>query len=334
VRTGQGQAAQRQADVITTVINKFDRAALDKARDEGVNVFVLVDESHRSQYGTIHAKMRRVFPNACYIGFTGTPLTRQEKATAEKFGSSSTPTHAPGRGRQGRRAAALRGAGGGAGTVDQAQLETLVRAHHPPPDDEQRADLKRKMSRSEAVSATEQRLKEIAYNVASTTEQPSGPGFKAQLATPSKRIGVKYKKSCRSTASTCAGHLPARHARGPRGGRRRLPEVQAFWKPDDGTLRQRRGIQPEILASFARADGVEILIVVDKLLTGFDEPRNTVLYIDKPLKEHTLLQAIARVNRLFEGKDFGYIVDYRGVLGELNEAINLYDALGRPTWRW
>ena len=68
-------------------------------------------------------------------------------------------------------------------------------------------------------------------------------------------------------------------------------------------------------------------MVVDKLLTGFDEPRNTVLYIDKPLREHTLLQAIARVNRLADDKDFGYIVDYRGVLGQLNEAMNLYDAL-------
>jgi type I restriction enzyme R subunit len=68
----------------------------------------------------------------------------------------------------------------------------------------------------------------------------------------------------------------------------------------------------KLKASFARADGVEMLIVVDKLLTGFDEPRNTVLYIDKPLKEHSLLQAIARVNRLYEQKEFGYIIDYRG----------------------
>ncbi len=67
--------------------------------------------------------------------------------------------------------------------------------------------------------------------------------------------------------------------------------------------------------------------MVDKLLVGFDEPRNTVLYIDKPLKDHAILQAIARVNRLFEGKEFGLIVDYRGILGELNEAIDTYDAL-------
>ena len=85
--TGKLRKDERQADVITTVINKFDRAALDKVRDAGENIFVLVDESHRSQYGTMHAKMQRVFPNACYIGFTGTPLTRQEKSTAEKFGS-------------------------------------------------------------------------------------------------------------------------------------------------------------------------------------------------------------------------------------------------------
>ena len=68
--------------------------------------------------------------------------------------------------------------------------------------------------------------------------------------------------------------------------------------------------------------------MVDKLLTGFDEPRNTVLYIDKSLKEHSILQAISRVNRIYPGKEFGYIVDYRGILGELNEAMNTYEALG------
>src|SRR5579859_1175447 len=83
----------------------------------------------------------------------------------------------------------------------------------------------------------------------------------------------------------------------------------------------------EILRSFHDPDGIEVLIVVDKLLVGFDEPRNTVLYIDKPLKEHGLLQAIARVNRVYPGKDFGIIVDYRGVLGELDEAMRTYTAL-------
>ena len=73
---------------------------------------------------------------------------------------------------------------------------------------------------------------------------------------------------------------------------------------------------------------IDVLIVVDKLLTGFDAPRATVLYIDKEMKEHTLLQAIARVNRLYEGKDYGYIVDYRGLITKLDEAMNQYSGSG------
>ena len=83
----------------------------------------------------------------------------------------------------------------------------------------------------------------------------------------------------------------------------------------------------EIISAFNKQDDPEILIVVDKLLTGFDAPRNTILYIVKPLKEHTLLQAIARVNRLHDGKDFGYIIDYTGVLGDLDSALTTYQAL-------
>ena len=107
----------------------------------------------------------------------------------------------------------------------------------------------------------------------------------------------------------------------------KLPLVQDFWKRMMQLYGSEDKYLTEIIASFAREDGIEILIVVDKLLVGFDEPRNTVLYIDKPLREHGLLQAIARVNRLFDGKDYGYIIDYRGVLGELNEALETYNAL-------
>ena len=104
--------------------------------------------------------------------------------------------------------------------------------------------------------------------------------------------------------------------------------MNTFWDEMMKRFGKEEEYLKQLIASFSREDGVEILIVVDKLLTGFDEPRNTVLYIDKPLKEHTILQAISRVNRIYPGKDFGYIVDYRGVLGELNEAMNTYEALG------
>ena len=328
--TGKLDPGEPRADVITTVINKFEQAAAQHARDGGIDIFVLVDEGHRSQYGQFNAKMQRVFPNACYIGYTGTPLTKGEKSTAAKFGSFIHKY--PMRQAVGDHAVVPLLYEGRVvdQDVDKAQLERWFErtTRHLTP--EQRADLKRKMSRSEAVTATEQRIKEIAYNVALHDEQQwRGTGFKAQLATPSKRIAVKYLRYLQEYGIDAALVISPPDSR--EGGEEEdgsdPPEVQAYWTQMMERYGSEEACQREILASFGQADGIEILVVVDKLLTGFDEPRNTVLYIDKPLKEHTLLQAIARVNRLHDGKDFGYIVDYRGVLGQLNEAMNRYDAL-------
>ncbi|MBK9123486.1 MAG: type I restriction endonuclease subunit R [Chloroflexi bacterium] len=328
--TGTLRDGEKRGDVITTVINKFDQAARDHVLDEGHNVFVLVDESHRSQYGSMHAKMSQVFPNACYIGFTGTPLTKAEKSTAARFGSfihkypmrqavvdqAVVPLLYEGRIVD--------------QDVDKDQLEKWFERETAKLTDEQRTDLKRKMSRSEAVNATEQRLKEIAWNVRDHyIENHRGTGFKAMLACQSKRIGLKYLRYL-----TDAG-IKAELVVSPpdtREGHEEIddfnqPEIQAFWKKMMAQYGTEEAYNREIIEKFSQEDGIEILVVVDKLLTGFDEPRNTVLYLDKPLKEHTLLQAIARVNRLAEGKDFGYIIDYRGVLGELNEAMDIYDAL-------
>jgi len=318
-----------RADIITTIINKFEQAARQKVRDDGPNTFVLVDESHRSQYGSLHAKMERVFPRACFIGFTGTPLTKAEKSTAKRFGDfihkypmrqavadqAVVPLLYEGRVVE--------------QDVDKDQLERWFERATRHLTAEQQIDLKRKMSSGEAVNATEQRIKEIAYNVAQHYEENwRGTGLKAQLATPSKQIALTYLRHLQANgvdAALVISPPDTREGHEEVGGPE--PEVQTFWK----RMMERYGDEDtylrETIASFARADGVEILVVVDKLLTGFDEPRNTVLYVDKPLKEHTLLQAIARVNRLAENKDFGYIIDYRGVLGELNEAMNLYDAL-------
>jgi type I restriction enzyme R subunit len=328
--TGKLKDSEKSGDVITTVINKFDQAARDHIRDEGINVFVLVDESHRSQYGSMHTKMARVFPNACYIGFTGTPLTKAEKSTAEKFGSfiHRYPM------RQAVADAAVVPLLYEGRIVDQdvdkEQLERWFERTTLHLTEQQRTDLKRKMSRSEAVNATEQRIREIAYNIAEHYQKNwSGSGFKAQLATASKRIGTIYRRYLNeygiraelaiSPPDTREGHEDVTETD--------EPVVQNFWKQVMSQYGSEENYNRELIRSFADSEGIEILIVVDRLLTGFDEPRNTVLYVDKSLKEHTLLQAIARVNRLAEGKSFGYIIDYRGVLGELNDAMNLYDAL-------
>lgn len=320
-----------KADVITTVINKFERGAGEGFKDPDPNIFVLVDESHRSQYGSFHAKMRQIFPNACYIGFTGTPLLKAEKATVAKFGDfihTYPMQQAVADGAvvpllyEGRMAEL---------GVNQAQIDQWFERVTRTLTDDQKRDLKRKFSRAEAVSRTEQRIQQIAYDITEHyTANFRGSGLKAQLATASKETALLYKKYLDEFGGVSSEVLispPDTREGNEEVDNTTAPPVEAFWKRMMERFGSEDEYTKEIKASFSRADGIDILIVVDRLLTGFDEPRNTVLYIDKPLKEHSLLQAIARVNRLFEGKDFGYVIDYRGVLGELNAALNTYSAL-------
>jgi type I restriction enzyme, R subunit len=111
-----------------------------------------------------------------------------------------------------------------------------------------------------------------------------------------------------------------------------LPEVQKWWKQAVvGQGLDAETYEKQVIAEFGTDDGPDLLIVVDKLLTGFDEPRNTVLYIDKPLKGHNLIQAVARVNRLHDEKRYGVLVDYRGILKELDTAIRAYQDLETRT---
>ena len=321
------------ADIIATVINKFETVAGEQVRDENTNVFVLVDESHRSQYGQIHSKMRQVFTQACYIGFTGTPLTQNEKNTARQFGSF-IHTYPMRTAVDDKMVVPLLYEGR---MVDlepnQAQLDRWFERHTADLSEEQKVDLKRKMSRAEVVSDAERRVQEIAYNLSEHFTRhfkDREAGFKAQLATSSKAMALRYKKyldECGiltsfvviSPPDTREGHEDTLAGN--------IPAVQAHWAAMMERFGSEEAYNREILEDFSRADGVDLLIVVDKLLVGFDEPRNTVLYIDKQLQDHAILQAIARVNRLHEGKEFGFIIDYRGILGELNQAIDTYDAL-------
>ena len=109
-----------------------------------------------------------------------------------------------------------------------------------------------------------------------------------------------------------------------------MPEVSQWWKDNVGN-EDESVYTKSVVKRFEEDDELKIIIVVDKLLTGFDEPRNTVLYIDKPLKEHNLIQAIARVNRLHPKKKFGLLIDYRGILAELDTTIAKYQDLANRT---
>jgi type I restriction enzyme R subunit len=312
------------APIITTVIDKFETAAQRyKLMDPDPNTFLLVDEGHRSNYAETAAMMRRVFPNGCYIAFTGTPLTKKEKNTAARFGGfihSYTMREAV------RDAAVVPLLYEGRLVELELHKETLQRWFERVTkdlSDEQKADLKRRMSSEGEISRAEQRLKMIAYDVAEHYRaNVQGRGLKAQLAADSRESAIRLGQFIEELGGVEVAVIMSKPDL-----RAETKLVQDFWQAMMDRYGTEKHYNDDILASFSREDGVEILIVVDRLLTGFDEPRNTVLYIDKPLQEHSLLQAIARVNRLYAGKDYGLLIDYRGVLGKLNEAMHTYDAL-------
>jgi type I restriction enzyme, R subunit len=322
---------ENKTDLITTVIDKFETVAREKVIDPNPDIFVMVDESHRSQYGNIHAMMKRVFTHACYIGFTGTPLLKKEKSTAAKFGGIIHP-YTMRRAVEDKAVVPLLYEGRMAELdVNKSAVDTWFERTTKDLNDDQKTDLKRKFSRAEEVNAAEQRIAQIAYDISEHYRQNfQGTGFKAQLATSSKATALKYKKYLDDfgvVTSEIIISAPDTREGNEEVDNSKDPEIEAFWK----RMMERFGTEDkyndELITQFGTEDGFEILTVVDKLLVGFDEPRNSVLYIDKSLKEHAVLQAIARVNRLFEGKDFGYIIDYYGILGELNEAMKTYDAL-------
>ncbi|WP_295435997.1 HsdR family type I site-specific deoxyribonuclease [uncultured Thiodictyon sp.] len=329
VRAKSGQhlaelITQGSAPVITTVIDKFETAAKRyKLCDPDPNTFLLVDEGHRSNYNETAALMRGVFPNGCYIAFTGTPLTKKEKNTATRFGGF---IH-----RYTMREAVADGAVvplvyEGRLVELEVQKDALDRwfervTRHLSA--AQTADLKRRMASAGEISRAEQRLKMIAFDIGEHFVQNfQGRGLKAQLAVDSRESAIRYRQFFEEFGAVEVAVIMSKPDL-----RVENALVKTFWQAMMDRHGTEKRYNEDTLAAFSRADGVEILIVVDRLLTGFDEPRNTVLYIDKALQEHALLQAIARVNRLFEGKDFGILIDYRGVLGKLNEALRTYDTL-------
>jgi type I restriction enzyme, R subunit len=324
-----------KAEIITTVIDKFDTVAREKGENPSPNIFVLVDESHRSQYGQIHAKMRNVFPHACYIGFTGTPLMKKDKSTAQKFGGfihsytmpkavgdkAVVPIVYEGRESEFKNTEA----------VDK-WFDRITADLNP----EQKADLKRKFKSAEPLYESEARMKEVAYDISEHfAKHFKGTGLKGQFATSSKRAAITYRRLINDWGKIRSAVIispPDTREDNDSVNEADISEVQSFWKDMMAIYSTPKQYQDKLIEKFKGGDdedAPDLLIVVDKLLTGFDAPRNAVLYIDKRLKEHNILQAIARVNRVFEGKQYGLVIDYRGIFGEMTDALEIYDRLER-----
>jgi type I restriction enzyme R subunit len=321
--------------IIFTLLQKFNSATkLPECKNTSDKLIVLVDEGHRSQGGENHERMRQALPNAAFIAFTGTPLLKEDK-TRNKFGPIL-------------HAYTMQDA------VEDGAVTPLVYEERKPIvdineravdawfdqrtmglSDQQLSDLKQKHATRGQVYKAEARIEMIAWDIAAHFKEnfiDQSPGLKAQLATDSKLSAIRYKKALDDTGMvTSAVVISAPDSREGHDDtdEAKTPEVQAWWNQNVGNDSER--YEADVIDGFATDGSPDILIVVDKLLTGFDEPRNAVLYIDKHLKSHNLLQAIARVNRLHEAKQFGYLIDYRGILAELDTSIQDYQDLAQET---
>ena len=321
------------ADIVTSLVHKFDTASKHQTIDSK-DIFVLVDESHRTQYGELHIKMKKVFPNACYLGFTGTPLMKKEKNTMIRFGKL-IHKYTIADGVRDKAIVPLLYEGK---MVEQSvnqkaidhRLEMITRNLN----DKQKEEVKQRWSKYEKLASSEQRLYLIAEDINKhflENYKTQGSQFKAMLATNSKIEAIRYLEAFEEFADlNCAVVISPPDQRE---GHEVVDEeskdkIQRFWKRMMNRYGTPEKYEDAIKDEFVNGDELDLLIVVDKLLTGFDAPRATVLYVDKPMKEHTLLQAIARVNRLYEGKDYGLIIDYRGLLDRLDEAMQMYSGAG------
>ncbi|MCK5133837.1 MAG: type I restriction endonuclease subunit R [Candidatus Sabulitectum sp.] len=323
---------QKDQRVLTALIHKFDSfSSMVDYVDPDPNVFILIDEAHRTQGGKANAALNRLLPNACQIAFTGTPLMKKEKSSAAKFGGIID-----------------------AYTISEAESDNVVlplvyqaryveqkvqnslldRFYDRVTSDltgEQKKDLQRKFNSSQIILETSQRIETIALDILDHYSEFADTGLKAQVVAPSKYAAIMFLRAFElqndiPVAVIISESVDKEEDDKPPEHKKVVAEWLAEEKHKYGSSLEKR--ERMLIREFKEdPSGVRILIVVDKLLTGFDAPRNTFLYLAKQLKDHNLLQAIARVNRLFDGDDEheakvnGFIIDYS------KNAKNLYDAM-------
>jgi type I restriction enzyme R subunit len=332
-----------KTSIITTIIDKFESVSNKRNyQNTDPNIFVLVDESHRSQHGRVKNSlfgnrskaMRKVLRKACYLGFTGTPLMKREKDTARLFGGLIDSYNIRQAVEDGSVVPLLYEGRDVELKVDKQAIDTWFERVTKNLTKEQQADLKKKFATSGQMQKADQLVRCIAWDVATHFHDTwKGTGFKAQLVTPDKDTAIRYREYLLETGLvTCEVLISGPDSRKDHESveGEDTDRVQKFWAQmvgKDGRFTTEEQYNKSLIQAFKHSEEPEIIIVVSKLLTGFDAPKNTVLYLAKKLDGHNLLQAIARVNRIYEGKDYGYILDYVGVLGKLDEALNIYGGL-------
>ncbi|MEM5563961.1 HsdR family type I site-specific deoxyribonuclease [Psychroserpens sp. AS72] len=326
--------------IITTIINKFEAAVKqNKKLFLSPNIFVMIDEGHRTQYGSFNVSMQRVFPNACFIAFTGTPLMKREKSTSNKFGGYiGIPYTVKDAVEDGAVVPLLYEGRHNLMTINEDPINRFFDRVSEPLSDYGKAALKKKFNTVNELNKAEQVVYARAWDISEhycSFFQTNGDKYKpkAQLVAPTIKTALHYKKCLDEIGKVTSEVIVTRSDP-------REDYTDGFFNVNEskdiedkyfdamidkyGDLKR---FEKSVITQFKKREHPEILIVVAKLLTGFDAPNNTILYLCKSLKEHTLLQAVARVNRVCPGKDYGYVIDYYGNLENLDDALSTYSGL-------
>ena len=299
--------------IIITTIHKFGEA--DGVLNERGNVIVLVDEAHRTQEGDLGRKMRDALPNAFLFGLTGTPINRVDKNTFYAFGAEEDANGYMSR--YGFEDSIRDGATKELHFeprlvdlhVDQAQIDEEFEALTADLSDEERDQLAKHAAKMAVLLKSPERIQTVCSDIAQHFEEKVAPnGFGAQVVTFDRESCVLYKQALDQ-------HLP--------------PEVSdivmSVNSGEESYLpyRHDRDVEEKLLDRFRDPnDPLKIIIVTSKLLTGFDAPILQTMYLDRPLRDHTLLQAICRTNRPYgQLKTHGLIVDYLGIFDDVAQAI-------------
>ncbi|WP_339725233.1 HsdR family type I site-specific deoxyribonuclease [Maribacter stanieri] len=326
--------------IITTIINKFEAAVKQcKKPFLSPNIFVMIDEGHRTQYGTFNVSMQRVFPNACFLAFTGTPLMKKERSTANKFGGYiGLPYTVKDAVEDGAVVPLLYEGRHNLITVDEDPINRYFDKLAEPLSDYGKANLKRKFNTVNELNKTEKVIYARAWDISEHYRdffQTEGDKYKpkGQLVAPSIKTALLYKQFLDDIGIVTSEVIVTQsdQREGTEDGFYNVNEDKdredAYFDAMIDKYGDLKRFEKSVITQFKKREHPEILIVVAKLLTGFDAPNNTILYLCRSLKEHTLLQAVARVNRVYAGKDYGYIIDYYGNLENLDNALSTYSGL-------
>lgn len=300
--------------IVITMIHKFKDAYADMNKRD--NIIVMVDEAHRTQEGDLGRKMRNALPNAFLFGLTGTPINKADKNTFWAFGAeedsggymsrytfqesirdnATLPLHFEPRLPDYH--------------IDKENLDIAFKEMANDLSEDDRNKLSQKAANMAVFLKSPERVKIIVADIVEHFKNHVEPeGLKAMIVTPDRAACVQYKEALDELINTEASAV-----------------VISTTANDDFEFKQKwamdKDAQEKVVEKFNDVDSpLKFLIVTAKLLTGFDAPILQTMYLDKSLKDHTLLQAICRTNRLFPNKTFGRIVDYFGVFDDTAKAL-------------